>query len=322
MDELKAVAQRLGKELRDSLRSETEQDERVIDELFEEELDNLLRDEESIHEITDALMDEMEKRFELLSAGSLRKSRQGWPISWEHEWKNDDRDDFIDWVGRFSSNYAQHFGYLLSPLVNGVRVSGPFCPSWIEGDRPNLVLLDGEGLGHTPKSSSAISTSVTRKIESSDVVLLVDSAAQPMQAAPVAAMKEIIASGASEKLVFAFTHFDEVEGDNLPTANDKAQHVLSSVENVLGAVGEELGSFAERALRLRLERARVFVGGIEKQLNLEEKDDRRAIKQLHKLLTILKNVSELEALGEFRPVYNKMNLVLAIKDATEHFQDF
>lgn len=49
--------------------------------------------------------------------------------------------------------------------------------------QPKLVLLDGEGLGHTPKSVAAISTSLTRRIESTDAIVLVDNAVQPMQAA-------------------------------------------------------------------------------------------------------------------------------------------
>jgi hypothetical protein len=40
----------------------------------------------------------------------------------------------------------------------------------------------------------------------------VDIAAQPMQAAPVAAMRELARSGNAAKLILAFTHFDEVEG--------------------------------------------------------------------------------------------------------------
>jgi len=46
-----------------------EEDERVVEELFEEELDKLLREDDSFHEIVDALMDEIEKRFDLLPPG-------------------------------------------------------------------------------------------------------------------------------------------------------------------------------------------------------------------------------------------------------------
>ena len=141
-------------------------------------------------------------------------------------------------MARFSSNYAPAYGSLLTPLVNGVRVAGPFSPDWA-GAPPRLVLLDGEGLGHTPKSSSSVSNSVIRRIDAADAVVLVDNAVQPMQAAPLAALREVLKKGDGRKLVLAFTHFDEVKGDNLPTIADKAQHVLDSAQNALAAIGEE-----------------------------------------------------------------------------------
>ena len=46
-------------------------------------------------------------------------------------------------------------------------------------------------------------------------MLLVDNAKQPMQAAPVAALKSIAVSGNAMKLHLVFTHFDQVSGANL-----------------------------------------------------------------------------------------------------------
>ena len=103
-------------------------------------------------------MVEIEKRFELLPLGTLQKTRQSWPLSWSGEWPAQERAEFLRAISRFSSNYAPYFGRLLTPLVNGLRVSGPFKPTWNGGAVPKLVLMDGEGLGHTPKSSSAVST--------------------------------------------------------------------------------------------------------------------------------------------------------------------
>ena len=45
----------------------------------------------------------------------------------------------------------------------------------------------GEGLGHTPKLSSSLSTGVTRQIDMADAVVVGESAAQPMLAAPIRA---------------------------------------------------------------------------------------------------------------------------------------
>jgi len=321
IEKLRELARRLGDRLRAELDVGDEEDERVADELFEEELDNLLRDEEAFHQVADALMEEIEKRFDLLPPGKAQKTRQGWPLAWSGEWPPEQRGEFLRAISRFSSNYAPLFGRLLTPLVNGVRVAGPFSPTWSGGERPKLVLLDGEGLGHTPKSSSAVSTAVSRRIDTADAVLLVDNAAQPMQAAPLAAIREVVATGNARKLIMAFTHFDEVKGDNLPNASAKAQHVLASAENVLAAFGEDLGPYAERALHKRLSHARFFLADLHEPLSDDTASDRRTISQLRKLLDAIDAVIDRPQPAEGRPVYDRMNLVLAIRGAADAFHE-
>jgi len=317
---LRKLAQRLSKQLREDLQARDGEDERVVEEIFEEELDNLVREDEEFQEIADALMDEIEKRFDLLPGGEVRKTKQGWPQSWYGTWPAEERTAFLKAIARFSSNYAPLFGRLLTPLVNGVRVAGPFVPSWAK-QAPKLVLLDGEGLGHTPRSSSAVSTAVSRRMESTDAVILVDNATQPMQAAPLAAMREVIATGNARKLILAFTHFDEVKGDNLPNRAAKTQHVLASAENVLATFGEELGPFAERALRKRLEEGRFFLAGIDKALTPDSVAQRRTIEELGKLLEAVDRVIERPKPTKARPAYDRMNLVLAVRGAAEAFHE-
>jgi len=317
---LRSIAARHGDQLKTELGATDEKDQRVVDELFEEELDRRLREDEEFHRVSDNLMDEIELRFALLDQeGTVRRNKQGWPQSWS--WQTEDRAAFIKAVARFSSNHSPRFGRLLTPLVNGVRVSGPFIPEWNDGHQPKLVLLDGEGLGHTPKSVAAISTSLTRRIEATDAIILVDNATIPMQAAPVAAMKEMITSGSASKLLLVFTHFDEVKGDNLPNAAAKEQHVLASAENVLASIGEDLGPFAERALRGRLKDACFFVGGIDEHLDAAKKSQKRTITQLHALLAAIDAIVEKPAPVDAKPIYDRMNLVLAVKNAAEGFHD-
>ncbi len=318
---LRELARRLGDNLRADLDIRGDEDERVAEELFEEGLDSLLRDDEEFHQLADALMEEIEKRFDLLPPGKVQKTRQGWPLAWSGEWPIEKRGEFLRAISRFSSNYAPLFGRLLTPLVNGVRVAGPFTPGWDESEVPKLVLLDGEGLGHTPKSSSAVSTAVSRRIEGADAVILVDSATQPMQAAPLAAMREVVTTGNSRKLIVAFTHFDEVKGDNLPNPAAKVLHVLASAENVLAAFGEELGSYAERALRQRLESARFFFADIHEPLSDATPSGRRTISQLGKLLDAIDSVIQRPEPAEAHPAYDRMNLVLAIRGAADAFQE-
>ena len=295
---------------------DTAGDELVADELIEEALDSELRGTEEFHQVVDSLVEEIERRFTHLDVGELRRNRQGWPVSWT--WATPDRQEFIATVMRFSSNYAPLFGRLLTPLVNGMRVAGPFSSSWSESP-PRLVLIDGEGLGHTPNSAATLSTDVAKRLERVDSVLLVDNAAQPMQAAPVAALKSIAASGNGGKLFVLFTHLDQVKGDNLPTFSAKEDHVLASVENVLSAIGDELGPFAERVLRQRVDRHRFFVGGIQEELDADKKSGTRSIAQLEALTSALCGDDERGELGPIRPVYDRMNLSLAVAEAAKGF---
>lgn len=291
-------------------------DERVLDELIEDALDTDLRQSEEFHRVVDDLIEEIEKRFSALGEGEFKRNRQGWPVSWFGE--SNDRAAFIKLVTRFSSNYAPLFGRLLTPLVNGIRVSGPFGPNW--ADEPvRLVLIDGEGLGHTAKSISSLSTQVTEQLRAVDAVLLVDNAMQPMQAAPVAALKTVVVSGAAAKLHVVFTHFDQVKGPNLPTFSLQEEHVLGSIENVLKAIGEELGPSAERVLRRRIERTPIFVGGIQERLNTTTKAGRRTAAQLNRLLSSLAHPETSTGTGPSRPVYDRMNLSLAVTEATKVF---
>lgn len=318
LESIKNLAELYGASLRTELNATDEKDQRVIDELFEEELDNRTREDERFQQVVDAVMDEIEERFTLLSNGKLQKTKVGWPLSWT--WETEDRNAFISEISRFASNYAPLFGTLLTPLVNGVRVAGPFYPLWTN-DKPKLVLLDGEGLGHTPRSMSTISTTLSKRIDMVDAVILVDNATQPMLAAPVAAMKELVSSGNSAKLIFAFTHFDKVSGDNLPSPSARADHVLASAENVLSAIGEDLGPFAERALRARLASSRVFLANLDQRLDIECKDDKRTTTQLSKLLETIDGIVERPKPIDSRPIYDRMNLALAVERAAESFRN-
>ncbi len=293
-------------------------DERVVEEIFEENLDDLLRQDDEFQALADSLMDEIEQRFGMLTTGEFRRTKQGWPRIWT--WETEDRPAFLQTVGRFSSNHARYFGTLLTPLVNGIRVMGPFKPIWHE-PRPSMVLLDGEGLGHTPDSSASIPTVLSRRFDDVDVVLLVDNAAQPMQAAPIQLMRSLASSGKTSKLLTCFTHMDLVRGDNLPTFQLRKQHVLASAESALTSIGEQLGRFAERALRQSLQRGCFFVGGIDQNLSPAIGPARRSIDELLSLLTAIDAAREAPSFVESMPVYDRVNLVLAVKDAAERFQE-
>ncbi|MEU5987628.1 hypothetical protein ABZ806_01485 [Spirillospora sp. NPDC047418] len=292
-------------------------EDRPLEEYIEDELETRMRRSDVCARIVDAFLNDIEDRFALLTEGDLRRAPDGWPVSWS--WECADRAEFLRAVTRFSSNRAAFFGRLLTPLVNGIRAAGPFRPLWAEHE-PRLVLIDGEGLGHTPGSVAEVSTPLRKRLDEVDAVMLVDNAQQPMQAAPVAVMRTAAATGNGEKLFFLFTHFDLVKGDNLGSFRDRERHVLGSAENVLGEIREELG-LAERILRRRLDEARYFVGGIEQVLDPERVDplrpkaSRRTMRQLNGLLEALTKEAVRAETGPARPVDKSGQLTDAVAEA-------
>lgn len=291
------------------------EDERVLEEMFEDDLDFRLAEDEEFHELVDEIFEQIELRFQWITTGRFSRNRQGWPISWS--WDCDDRAQFLPTILRFSSNHAKYFGTLLTPIVNGIRVAGPFKPAWIES-ASKLVLFDGEGLGHTPESTISIPTALTRRFDDVDAIVLVDNATQPMQAATIALLRSLAASGRGSKLITCFTHFDNVKGDNLPTFDAKERHVLQSVENALTDIAR-LGLSAERTLRRRFDIATFFLGGIQELLSNASKRGHRTISQLEGFLEAVHQSVEEPVTANTQPIYNTMKLSLMVKEGAEQF---
>jgi len=284
----------------------------------EEELHVLLKDRLTVNstivEITDFLVSEVRARVELLCPQDIVASRDGWPLYWRCH--RADREEFLADLRRFAGNDAADFGTLLTPLVNGLRVRGPFHPDWA-AEIPYVMLVDREGLGHTPDSVSSLPSSTTRMLEEVDTIVLVDNAQQPMQAAPVAAMRQIAAAGYGDKLVLCFTHFEMVHGPNLPDVNARRYHVIASVDQVLSAIGNELGYPTERLLRQRLDRNLYLLSRL--QTPLDQPDDADTVSELRWLLGQLRVESEPLDLGSSRPVYSGGKLAMVTDDAISSY---
>ncbi len=306
--------EKVAKELKIDLASASSQDRDVLQEHVE---DQLIQDD-GFHSLVDEILDEVEARFELVETGALERGRDGWPRLWTIE--SEDRDGFIRAVNRFSSNYAPNFGQLLTPLVEGIRVAGPFSPRWLGGQStPRVVLLDGQGIGHTADSTSSISTAVTNRFQIADMILLVDNAAQPMQAAPVAVLHTVVSSGHEARLGILFTHFDEVKGDNLRGVQAKQDHVTGSFYNAVRAIGKAAGRDAEQSLKALVPDRLFFLSGIQEILPTGSRFTRS---ELARLLDCVERSIQPPPPVHFYPVYELANLVLAIQNATQEFHDY
>ena len=282
----------------------------------QEMLESELYKYDIFQQLIDEIIDAIEERFHLLPQGHLTLDQAGWPSYWTYE--EEDRKTFLPVVNQFSSNYAPLFGRLLTPLVQGIRVAGPFQPEWREGPASHLVLMDGEGLGHTPDTATSLPTRITTRFENADVILLVDDASQPLQATPSTILKTVETSGHIGKLFICFTHFDDVRGDNLPNALAKRNHVLSSLDNAIAAIGKETGLRSSAALRNTLQDRTFFVANIQERLRPKAKGTRA---ELNRMIDAFESMQNPPAPIEIRPVYDDAYLLLFIQKAVKSFHE-
>lgn len=281
-------------------------------EIFQSEL----LDDDGFRDLVLDIMDEVQLRFERLEAGELtrRGKTASWPTLWTYE--SDDRDEFLRQVRWFSSNYAPAFGRLLTPLVDGIRVQGPLYPVFTDR-RAKVVYLDGQGLGHTPDSSSSVTTHVTERFGDVDTILLVDNAEQPIQAAAQAVLRAVAASGNYGKLAIAFTHFDQVKGLNLPNYAAKRAHVLASVSNYMTRLREILNGPIVTAMERTIDSQCVMLGALDAA---SEKLPQGVRGQLGQLLDRFERSIAPTLPPDAKPSYDPSGLGFAIQRATESFQ--
>jgi hypothetical protein len=97
--------------------------------------------------------------------------------------------------------------------------------------------------------------------------------------------------------------------------------VLESTDSTLPVIGEDLGPYAETALRRRRDCACFFVGGIQKELNHEKNADRRTIDELKALIKLINSSSPTQIRAPGKPIYDRSKLVVAISAAARSFQD-
>lgn len=276
---------------------------------------NALQEEDEFRDIVLDIMDAIRQRFDQLTTGTLswhgRTTR--WPQLWTY--KSADRSDFLRQVRWFSSNYAPEFGRLLTPLVDGIRVQGPFWSTFTR-HQPRLVYLDGQGLGHTAESSSSVTTHITERFSDVDVILLVDNAEQPIQAAAQAVIRAVAASGYYGKLSIAFTHFDQVKGANLPRFSDKKSHVLASLHNYLARLRDVLNGPIVTAIEKTIDARCFMLGGLAvAQL------PRGVVLQLDSLVAQFESSIHPLSAPDLKPTYDATTLGFAVQRAIISFQN-
>lgn len=285
-------------------------------------VDERLQNNEAVKKIEDEVMDAVQERFQFLESEIVDRDSSGWPIRWQLT--TTDRKLFLRQVNRFASNYEKLFGRLLTPLVDGIRVKGPFKPKgWAEnGEIPLLVFLDGEGLGHVHRASVNIPSTIAKRYGLAHAILLVDTSERAMDAGPKALMRSVVTSGHEKKLAVVFTHFDQMKSDAFRTAEDKQNHVLSSLEHAIASLDETIDGPAGASRRVRKQLADhvFFVGHIQDEIDLQSKSTRGTRNALKQLVHFLIRAREPEIPTDAVPRYDLAYLFPGIHKATDTFQ--
>ena len=282
--------------------------ERYIDTLY---------DHQGFTQISLDIMEDIKGRFERIDAGDFEDEAVDWPTLWYYE--ENDRETFLRQVRWFTGNHSQQFGRLLTPLVDGIRVSGPFQPSAPSLQDPSrrLVLLDGEGLGHSAREATSISTRVTERFQEVDMILLIDNAQSPMQAAPLELLRSVGTSGHGHKLGVVFTHFDQVRGDNLSNHSKKVDHVYASVGNALSSMRDSLGATITEILQTQMQQHSYYLANLDRRTS---KIPQGYVSQIGELLDAMQESGKPLTPTVAAPSYNVFRLELALRDATDGFK--
>ncbi len=316
VNEISQIAQAVEDEIAPDQRRYADMESPVRRQEWFEAFSDALRQNEEFLEISSEIMLDIQQRFELISHGEFAPSSNQWPLTWRLT--NDDRDMFLKHVRWFSSNHHEQFGRLLTPLVDGIRVKGPFGPGIAELQEQEwkLVLIDGEGLGHSAKEVTSVSTRITERFADVDMILLVDNAESPMQASPIELLRAAGRGGHGSKIGVAFSHVDQVKGDNLRNMEQRRDHIRGSTRNALSSLRETEGPLVTEILERRLENAAFYFGALDRST---AKLPSPIISEMHCLLEQMQQSGVRSISIDATPICRTVGLELALRDAVDGF---
>jgi ethanolamine utilization protein EutP (predicted NTPase) len=265
-------------------------------------------------ELVSDVVQELGSRFDAVGAGKYDRTTTGWPRSWELNLPDERRGEFIRALRFFSGVSDRSWGKLVTPLVNGMRVEGPFKPKWTP-EQPRLVLMDTEGLGHKANATADIPEQTSALLHEVDVILLVESAKSGLtNFAAGKALEAVANTGLTRKLAMVFTHMDMATAAGLK-GQRLHDHVLAGVRNVVdNQLARALTPESARFLLQRVLSNAFFVG------RLDKADAKGAEGELNRLLSHLMAEQPPVVRPIALPEYNFAFLLMALQEAARDFR--
>jgi len=261
--------------------------------------------------IVSDILEELRERFSTVTVGQFDKTNTGWPRLWRFD--TSDRKEFFTALRFFAGITATRWGRLLTPLVNGIRVAGPFQPTWAT-TIPKLVVFDTEGLGHKADASADLPDHLISMFNEVDSIVLVHSAKSAMDFSVGKALEALVSAGQTKKTIIAFTHMDVVHGPNL-RGRAKYEHAFNNLRNIVeNQLAKSLPSEVIRFVTDHLERNVFYLGKINEAAPLP------AYPELRRLTSRLESAAPTPRRVIAFPRYNTDHLVLSIREAAEAFR--
>jgi hypothetical protein len=263
--------------------------------------------------IVSDILEDLRERFTIVTVGQFEKNTTGWPRAWRLDVGTSERKEFFTSLRFFAGIAASHWGRLLTPLVNAIRVAGPFQPAWAT-KCPKLVLFDTEGLGHKADASADLPDHLVAMFAETDSIVLVHSGKSAMDFSVGKALEALVSAGQTKKTCVAFTHMDVVHGPNL-RGRAKYEHAFNNLRNIVeNQLAKSLPSDVVRFVTEHLERNVFYLGKI------DGAEATPAYPELHRLLTRLESAAPKPQKVIGFPKYSTDNLVLSIREAAEAFR--
>jgi len=128
----------------------------------------------------------------------------------------------------------------ISPVIEYARLEGNLLAEWLP-DNTELVLIDGEGIGHDTREASRLSARHLDYFHFSDSIGLVEESKKPFASGGKSALEGIIRNGYLGKFKLIYSKLDEVEvGEEEGTDRDEQiRAVKKGFRNVKNALKDD-----------------------------------------------------------------------------------
>ena len=212
----------------ESIKKELESDDEELGVLVDLALE---KHNEDFFELQNIIITYIKDKVSALCNGYELFSRIGY---FQHS--NDNIDAFIEQAKKLLSCSKNS----VSPVVEYARVEGNLLADWLP-ENTELVLIDGEGIGHDTREASRLSARHLDYFHFADSIGLVEECKKPFASGGKSAIEGVIRNGYLEKFKLLFSKLDEVEvGDGEePDRNEQIKAVKRGYRNVSNALKED-----------------------------------------------------------------------------------